>query len=43
MIINPIKCEKCGEDMQPDDIGIGSKNDELIRICLHCGNEVAIR
>ena len=46
MILNPFKCEKCGKELQPEDIGI-KVNDEdsesLIRICMFCGNEVKIQ
>lgn len=43
MILNPFKCEKCKNELQPEDIGIKTNdNKDLIRVCLFCGNEVII-
>lgn len=44
MILNPIKCEICKREIQPEDIGlkIDEKN-QLIRVCLYCGSEVIIK
>ncbi len=42
MILNPFKCENCGRELQPENIGIKVENDDLIRICVFCGNEVKV-
>lgn len=42
MILNPFKCEKCQEPLQPNDIGIKVESDDLIRVCGFCGNEVKV-
>lgn len=34
MVGNLIKCEKCGRELQPEDILVGK---ELIPICRFCG------
>jgi len=44
MIINPFKCESCGRELQPDDIGVGTNEDnELIKQCGFCGCEVVVK
>lgn len=42
MIGNLIKCEKCNNELQPEDIGIGIEQGNLIRVCCYCGNKVNI-
>jgi len=43
VIINPMKCESCGEELQADEVLIGvNENTEMIRKCEHCGNEVKV-
>ncbi|KKK94554.1 hypothetical protein LCGC14_2681680 [marine sediment metagenome] len=40
MIINPIKCEGCKEELQPENVMIDvDANRNLIRICGFCGNK----
>jgi len=44
MILNPIKCKKCGRGLQPENIGVGNDSEgNLIRICLFCGDEIVIK
>ena len=38
MILNPFKCENCGKELQPEDIGVKVFEGELWRVCLNCGN-----
>jgi hypothetical protein len=42
MIGNLIKCEKCGKELQPSDIGVRIHDEDLFRICLICGHEVKV-
>ena len=42
MILNPFKCEKCENELQPEDILVGTDKDNLIRKCGFCGNEVIV-
>ena len=42
MIINPIKCEKCGNELQPEDIKLGIGIKGLVKKCGYCGHEVEI-
>lgn len=41
-IMNPFKCEKCGEELQINDIGVSCENGKLVRICLFCGNIIEV-
>lgn len=44
MILNPFKCEECGEELQPEDIQVGiSENNELMRKCRFCGYEKELK
>jgi len=44
MIINPIKCEKCKGELQPENLGVKlSEKGELVRFCLFCGDEIIIK
>jgi len=47
MIVNPVICESCGKELQPENIGvrIGVADDRkgVRRICLFCENEVLIK
>lgn len=44
VIINPIKCEGCGEELQPEEILVGTNSDgDLIRACKFCQKEVIIK
>ena len=44
MILNPFPCEKCGEELQPEDILLGiNKLGDLVRRCNFCDNEVIIK
>lgn len=42
MIINPIICKKCKNELQPKDIKVGVENGELIRVCGFCGEETKV-
>ena len=42
MIINPLKCEHCDEELQPEDIMICIEDGDLIRVCRFCGNKVSV-
>ena len=42
MILNPFKCEGCGEELQPENILVKTTPDELIRVCGFCGHEVEV-
>ena len=43
MIINAIICEKCGSELQPENLLVGNmKEGDLIRVCEFCGDEVII-
>ena len=37
MILNPFKCQNCGEELQPEDILLNIDEDHLISICGFCG------
>jgi hypothetical protein len=41
-ILNPFSCEKCGRELQPENIGVAVEHGNLIRICLFCGNKVKV-
>lgn len=44
MIINPMKCEKCNQELQPSDILVGTNdNGSLVRVCRFCDNEVEVK
>ena len=44
MILNPFRCEKCKEELQPEDIMVGvDKDGNLGRICGFCGNQIIIK
>jgi len=42
MILNPIICEDCKKELQPENLRVGFDNDNLIRICGFCGHEVKV-
>jgi transcription elongation factor Elf1 len=42
MILNPFKCPKCKNPLQPEDVGVKVENGKLIRICKYCGDEFKI-
>jgi len=42
MIINPIICPSCREELQPEDIKVGVEDGELIRICGFCGDKTKV-
>ena len=42
MILNPFKCENCGEELQPDKIGVDFRGTDLIRICGFCFHEIKL-
>jgi len=43
MILNPIICKECGNELQPEDVGIRfSDNNDLVRVCCFCDDEVII-
>lgn len=40
MIINPMKCKQCNEELQVKDVGVGiNAFGNLVRVCLFCGLE----
>lgn len=39
MILNPIKCEGCGRELQPEDILVGNRFEAITRVCAFCGYE----
>jgi len=41
VILNPIKCKKCGQELQPGDILIGIDEDDLVSKCGFCGEEIS--
>jgi len=43
MIINPIKCENCGQELQPENIKLGIGIKGLVKKCPYCGYEVEIK
>ena len=43
MILNPIICEKCGRELQPDMLGVNMRDGDLIRVCGFCGDEVKVK
>ena len=43
MIGNLIECERCKRELQPEDIGVKTKDGELYRVCLYCGFEVKVK
>lgn len=43
MIINPIVCLKCENELQPENVGVKTEGDKLIRVCGFCENEVEIK
>ncbi len=43
MMGNLIQCEKCGHELQPDQVGVRTNEDgQLVRICGFCGYEVIV-
>ena len=36
------KCEWCGRELQPEDVGVKTKDGELYRVCLYCEFEVKV-
>jgi len=43
MIINPFKCENCGEELQPNDLQLGLNNKmELMAFCIFCGESIKV-
>jgi len=42
MIINPIICKNCKNELQPEDLKVGVENGELIRICGFCGEKTKV-
>ena len=43
MILNPFKCPKCDNELQPENVGVKfGPNGELIRVCGFCGDEVEV-
>jgi len=43
MILNPFKCKKCGEELQPENLLVGTSPDgKLTRKCGFCGFEEVV-
>ena len=42
MIINPIVCESCDRDLQPENLGVCFEGDSLQRVCGFCNHKVPI-
>ena len=44
MIINPIICENCGEELQPENCGVEIEpiTNHILRVCGFCGNKVDV-
>jgi hypothetical protein len=42
MIINPIICEKCNIELQPEHICVDVEDGNLVRVCAYCGNRIKI-
>jgi DNA-directed RNA polymerase subunit RPC12/RpoP len=43
MILNPIKCENCGKELQPNEIMLKVSIKGLVKKCKYCGHEVVIK
>ena len=43
MILNPIMCEECNMELQPEDVGVKINGGELVRVCGYCKHEVIIK
>lgn len=44
MVGNLIQCEKCGRELQPENLKVGTnEKGELLGICGFCGNEVKVQ
>lgn len=43
-IINPMKCKKCEEELQPEDLLVGTnEKEELVKVCRFCGLEAEVK
>ncbi len=42
MILNPIICEGCGSNLQPENIEVQFIGETLIRVCVICGHKVNV-
>jgi hypothetical protein len=42
VVLNPIICENCGEELQLEDIFVGIDGDKLVRICGFCGSKTVL-
>ena len=44
MIINPMRCKKCNEELQPEDLLVGTdKQGNLVKVCRFCGDEAEVK
>ena len=42
MILNPFKCKECGEELQPENLLVGTTDGKLTRKCGFCGFEEVV-
>ena len=41
VILNPFKCKKCGQELQPENILLNTDGKDLISKCGFCGEEIS--
>lgn len=42
MILNPIVCKKCKNELQPSKLGVDIVDGKLMRVCGFCGDSEAV-